>query len=507
MSRFKNSVRNSTTAVAWQVLNALITLVVRHIFIKTLGGDYLGVNGVMESMIRFLSVTELGIGASVAFLLYRPVACGDERKIGTLMAFYRRAYHTIAVFTFIIGILLFPFLKNLVKDAPGSEKLPLIWLIFLIDSVIDYTLSYKRTLINAYQNNYINTVNMALFRLLRYALQIAALLIYKSYIAYLLIHLLSGFLSDVHISNYCDRKYPFLKTYRKEKLTKGNYALLKKSVTALLYHRVGLAIMTGMSDLIISKMSVALMGLYSNYTLAIATVNGLVSSVLQSITASVGDLMVQSSIRHKYKIYEEIVFVNFCLHFSVAVVFAGCLERFIAIITGGEGVLSGAVTFLVILNFFLHGMRHANMLVIETAGLFGKLKLKVTLEAVIQPLSAIFFIKSFNMGLCGVLLGGCVSSLFVCTMWEAGVVHRYAFETSAKEYVIKYFYYLFTASFVSFINYFICRTIPHDGVLALITSFLVSALLAFVTIVLLYSKTDTFKNAASRITIARKRAL
>ena len=68
--RFFNSLRNSALAFAGQIVAILMGFAVRWLFVHKLGQDYLGVNSVMESMLMILSMTELGIGTSVAFALY-----------------------------------------------------------------------------------------------------------------------------------------------------------------------------------------------------------------------------------------------------------------------------------------------------------------------------------------------------------------------------------------------------------------------------------------------------
>ena len=68
--RFFNSLRNSALSFIGQIITILMGFVVRWLFIRQLGQDYLGVNSVMESMLMLLSMTELGIGTSIAVSSY-----------------------------------------------------------------------------------------------------------------------------------------------------------------------------------------------------------------------------------------------------------------------------------------------------------------------------------------------------------------------------------------------------------------------------------------------------
>jgi hypothetical protein len=100
----------------------------------------------MESMLMILSMTELGIGTSVAFALYKPIDEGDEKRIGSLMAFYRKVYHAIGILTAVVGPFLLPFMHFFTKEAVDVGNLNLIYLLFLLNTVLSYFFAYKRTL-------------------------------------------------------------------------------------------------------------------------------------------------------------------------------------------------------------------------------------------------------------------------------------------------------------------------------------------------------------------------
>ena len=124
--RFFNSMRNSVAAFLGQIITILFGMVIRWIFVHMLGQEYLGVNSVMESMLMLLSMTELGISTSVAFALYKPIDEGDERRIGSLMAFYRKVYHAMGILTAVIGPMLIPFMGFFTKEAVNVSNLNLI---------------------------------------------------------------------------------------------------------------------------------------------------------------------------------------------------------------------------------------------------------------------------------------------------------------------------------------------------------------------------------------------
>ena len=502
--RFINSLRNSGFAFVGQILTILLGFVVRWFFVHKLGQEYLGVNSVMESMLTILSVTELGIGTSVAFALYKPIDSGDEKKVAALMALYKKVYHIIGITTAVVGPMLIPFMKFFTKDVANISNLTFIYILFLVNTVVSYFFSYKRTLLSAYQQNYINSLSEDLFALLKYVLQIVILCVYGSYVGYLVVNLICTFGANVVISIVCNKKYPFLKQYKNEKLTKEDTAGLKKSIVSLIYQKVGAKLVTGTDNLMISYAKLSLMGIYSNYAMVISTVSRVVYNVLHSIIGSLGSLMVQKDTKYKNKVFEEFAFATFCFYFFISIGFAACLERFIIIWAGEDWLLDPSITFIVILNFFLMGMRQPCIAVIEAAGLFNKMRLKAVSEVIVNLIVSFVFLIVFHMGISGVLLGTTVSTVSVCIWWEILAVHKYALYISAKKYTLNFIMYIVVAAGGCFLSYYINRLIPVGGISGLILSGLSAVIIFGIFIITIYGRTCRFKALARRF-IKRRR--
>ena len=496
--RFINSLRNSGFAFVGQIVTILLGFVVRWFFVHKLGQEYLGVNSVMESMLTILSVTELGIGTSVAFALYKPIDSGDEKKVAALMTLYKKVYHIIGIATAVVGPMLIPFMKFFTKEAADISDLTLIYILFLANTVLSYFFSYKRTLLSAYQQNYINSLSEDSFALLKYVLQIVVLLVYRSYIGYLVINLVCTFGANVVISVICNKKYPLLKKYKSEKLTKEDTAGLKKSIVSLIYQKVGAKLVTGTDNLMISYAKLSLMGIYSNYAMVVSTVSRVVYNVLHSVIGSLGNLMIQKDSKYKNSVFEEFAFATFCFYFFISIGFAACFERFIVIWAGEDWLLAPSITFIVILNFFLMGMRQPCIAVIEAAGLFNKMRLKAVSEVIVNLVVSFVFLIVLEMGIYGVLLGTTVSMVSVCIWWEIMAVHKYSLNISAKKYAVNFTVYIAVAALGCFLSYYVNRFIPIDGIYGLILSGLAAVVIFGIIIIAVYGRTRRFKALVGR---------
>ena len=80
-SRLENSVLNLLAAWGGQVVALALVFVTRAVFARELSMDYLGLENLFSNVITILSLAELGIGSSITFALYKPIALGDEETI------------------------------------------------------------------------------------------------------------------------------------------------------------------------------------------------------------------------------------------------------------------------------------------------------------------------------------------------------------------------------------------------------------------------------------------
>ena len=103
-SRSEYVMRNASVTLAMQILKNLIGFVGRTVFIKVLGAEYLGVNGLFTDILTVLSLAELGIGNAMVFSLYKPLAEKNVAKIKSLMRLYAQSYRIIGFSIAALGL-------------------------------------------------------------------------------------------------------------------------------------------------------------------------------------------------------------------------------------------------------------------------------------------------------------------------------------------------------------------------------------------------------------------
>lgn len=78
-SRTHKSLRNSSVAMIFYLVALVLEFFSRKIFLDHLGEDVLGLNTTAQSLLQFLNIAEMGIGAAIAFALYRPLFAKDHQ--------------------------------------------------------------------------------------------------------------------------------------------------------------------------------------------------------------------------------------------------------------------------------------------------------------------------------------------------------------------------------------------------------------------------------------------
>src|SRR5699024_6317560 len=132
----------------------------------------------------------------------------------------------------VLGLLVIPFLPYLATDTGDIGNISIYYLIFLFNTVTSYFVSYKFSLLNANQKNYIYTNVDLVFRVITTIIQIIVLVIYKSFLIYLLVGAFVSVIQKIALNYYLNKIYPYLTEKVDGKLDKEELEPIKKNIGA-----------------------------------------------------------------------------------------------------------------------------------------------------------------------------------------------------------------------------------------------------------------------------------
>lgn len=461
--RTKNSILNIFVSLGLGVLALIATFVGQRIFVDILGVNYLGVNGLFNSIISMLSIAELGLGSAIVYNLYKPIQKNDIKQINALMAFYRRGYHTVAAIIFGIGLATLPFLSLIVGKTAVPANLKIVYMLFITNAVFSYLLSYKQSMLFADQKNYMINASRVAAMVLLNVFQIILLIKTKNYYLYLVIQIIMTLAENLFINSIVAKRYPYLDSSTKSNsLNKDTRKDVYTKIKGLLYHKAGTFFVLGTDNLVITTfIGIAAVGLYSNYLLILTAVDSMYSQLSAAITASIGNLLITKDSGKHFDVYKRISFASFWTSTLITVGFFVIVDSFVKLWLGKRFVLPLGVLLALSLNLYLTLARLTLYSFKTAAGIFHEDRFVPIMESIVNIVASITLLHFF--GLAGVFMGTVCSALVVLLYGYPKYVYTTIFDKKALHYYIEFTYHLLIVAVIAALTFYISRTVALDS--------------------------------------------
>ncbi len=439
-SRTEYSALNTTVAMAARIAAILAGYFTRVIFTHTLSEEYVGINGLFTDILNVLALSELGVGTAITYALYKPVAEKDVEKQKSLMRMYRQIYRVVAVIVLGGGLLVIPFMDVLIRNQTHVEYLTVIYLMYLLNSVLSYLLIYKKTLLDAHQLGYIGVMYQTAFLLLQNLLQMGVLLCTRNFFLFAAVMIFCTLANNLCISQKAERMYPYLREREVQALPMEERQSIYGNIRAMLMHKIGNVIVGNTDNLLLSSLvGIVSVSRYSNYFLIIGSVRQVLNQMFQGITASVGNLGVEEGKERILKIFESSFFMGQWLFGLGAICLYELVDIFVEISFGAQYVFTKDVTLILCLNFYFTGMRQAVLVFRDSMGLFRYDRYKSLAEAAINLLVSI--VLGYRMGTSGIFLGTLISTIATSLWVEPYILYKHRLKMSPKGYFLRYALY------------------------------------------------------------------
>lgn len=504
-SRTEYSLINMFTGFVGYGINTLVGFVCRIIFVRTLSADYLGVSGLFTNILSVLSLAELGISSAIIYALYKPIAKKDEKKIASIMQFYRKAYAGIGIAVGIIGLMLLPFLNLIITDPPAiKESIYLLYLLYLLNTVISYFFSYRASLLTAMQRQYIVSGYNYVITICQSILQIAFLFVTHEYIFYLVIQIIGSISYNIWISHKASKDYPYIKDKNVEPLSKDETWTLLKNVKALAVNKISGVLVNSTDNIAITFFSgISSVGYASNYILLSSTLGSLIGQVFNALPGSVGNLNATADEEGRYKFFKVLNLTNFWLFGWGAIGIAFCSSDLVKLFYGPEYVLPIKIPLIIAINSYTIGMLQASYTYKSTLGLFRYGQYLLFLTGIIN------LVFDVILGRCWGVFGIYVATLIAraCTnLWyEPYAVYQYGLKKNPLLYLIRYCHFGLVLIIAGAFSWGICNLCNFTLVGNVIAKLIICSIVPNCVFIISFRRTEEFAYLkASAIRICKK---
>lgn len=445
--RTVKQLKNFSSSIFRYLITFFFSFYTRKLFIDALGVEYLGVSGLISNVLGMLAIAELGIGTSIVFSLYKPLAEKDRQKTHLLIALYRKLYHYIALVVLLIGLLLMPFLTDFSPDLANIPHYNIIYLMCLANSVIPYYFAYNSTLYTASQQGYKLEMIHTTFYVITMVITITILSYWPNYILLTACSMLLGIASQIVIYFMARCRWPWLHKKALGTLPDADMRIIKKNVKAMVWHKVGTYCVYGTSSIIIANtINLVTVGLYANYQTVISSLTRFLHQFFTSSNSGLGNLIALESKEKVYNVFRELNFIAFWWYGLLTIGVFFSIDLLIEIWLGSEYQISRWAIVYISLNIYVVGMRMSCASFKSASGLFSADQYVPILQSILNL--TLGFILGTMYGLPGITFSTLASGLLTISWYGAYVIYRDFLKISVIKYYLDYLIYVIFILFV-----------------------------------------------------------
>lgn len=406
MSRLENTGKNAAFSTAANLLYTLMGVLGQYVFLRVLDETYLGISSLFYSIIGVLSFVNLGFNSAFSFCFYKPIIENDIPHIQAILKAFKRLMRGIAGFILVAGLAVIPFLRMLIKGGENISYSMLVvyYLVDLANTILPYFLVYKICYITACQKAYKLVSFNAAANVATIFMQIMVLLVFRSYVLWVLCRPLVTVVQYTVMNRYIKREFPETNFTHAESLPEEDKKSIYQNIKAAALHRFGSICISQTDSIIVSSMvSISTTGLLSNYVLIKNAVLSVLDIVQGAVVPGVGHLLASENEKVQKNVLYTYMMMNY-LMVGFAVCGIGILSSpFITLVFGAAKTVDELTVTLMCIGFYFTYQTHALHAFPTAAGQLMLGAWSSVLEGITNLVVSILAVK--YMGLPGVFVG------------------------------------------------------------------------------------------------------
>ena len=468
-SRTKSSFFNISAGMARTVISTLISVLQRYVFVKTLDVTYLGVSGLFSNILLILSFAELGIGAALTQMFYKPFAEKDYHRLSVVTHTTQVMLNAVGYFVVGAAIAVTPFLQFFVNDMNAVPHMRLIFLLYGISSGITYFLGFYRTIITANQEAYKLLRLDFVWKIITFLILSIILILTRNFILYLSMQIALNFLGNYVVMLLVKKEYPQIDYHCKEIISREELKEFGKNIYGLSMNRLATVITQGTDNIIISKfLNLITVGYASNYTMITQTVSSMVEALFGPLLASIGNYCISETTEQQYGLYRRLNFASFWLYGFCSITAFSLADPFIDLVLGEEYVIAKSATLFLCFDIFCAGITRVSGLFRTAKGIFWYGRYKPLIQTLVNLISSLILVI-ITKKLWAVYAGTVLSRVLVTIWYDPLIVMKYGFNMKPREYMPREGMYFLIYGIAFSVMVFVTQINPLTGLMELVT--------------------------------------
>lgn len=396
--RTKNTLKTVLYGVMLTSIIAVLGLIKTKFLLQYLGQEYLGVYQLFYQLYTYLSIVDGGIGASVAFHLYKPINEKDTEKINSLYVGAKYYFRIIGFIVIILGLILSFGIMFLIKETTlSSWYVRICFILFVISSATSYFTTSHALIYEAEQKLYKSSNLNHLLSISESIVCIIVALLGGKLLIILTIFLLLSIIKNIILVYNSKKDHPYLNKDAKKDLSfrKESNSLIVTKISTLVNENIDIIILSkfvGLSSVVI----------YTAYNQIMNMIKIMVERLNSALLPSVGNLLVSE----KEKAQKTFIELNSLIFFIGNVLFVPIyymISPFIKLWYGSEYVVSSITCLFFTVILYINIIKIPLETYIKAAGEFKNVKINSIYQSIVNITVSLLLVR--RLEITGVLIG------------------------------------------------------------------------------------------------------
>lgn len=418
-SRVKKTLLNAKVNFVFYFLTLIANFIARKVFLDHLGDEFVGLTGTLLNILGYLNLAELGVSSAISFHLYKPIKEGNKEKISKIVSLFGYYYRNIGFIILGAGVVLSAFLYFIFKDSAFND-FPVIYFAFysyLISALLGYFVNYRQILLVADQKNYVVSSMFQTSNIVKAIVQIFVAIYFQNLYAWIAIELFFSLAYSWLLNVRINKVYPWLKSEISDgkKESRDNRQILR-STKQVFVHKIKDFLLTQSDQLFVFIfVSLKMVAYYGNYVLITTKVMQLFNTILDSVLASVGNLVAENDRKKMIRVFWELMSVRYLLAGFICFTLYNVFDPFIVLWVGEQYLLGNLILALLMINLFIMISRGT---VDNYNFAFGHFADVWSAWAELSINVVVTVVGGYFLGIPGILLGKTLSMIPIIVFWK-----------------------------------------------------------------------------------------
>lgn len=493
LSRTQNTKFNIVFGFLNKIIILFLPFVVRTAFIYTLGVEFLGLDSLFVSILQVLNLSELGLSSAIVYSMYKPLANGNAYLICSLLAFYRKAYRIIGCFIVLLGLCVMPFLRHLINgEIPNGVNIYVLYLLVLFNTALSYFLfAYKQSLFMANQESRFVDNIVSITSIIKSAIQIALLVVFKNYYIYLVVTPLFTIANNLFVGIVAAKHFPQFKPIGS--LPQTALLEIKKNIGGLMIQKLCLTTRNSFDSIMISAfIGLSTTAVYNNYFLIISALHGFLAIFVLSMQGSIGNSVVLEAVEKNHEDMQKFMFMYSWIS-GVCVVSLVCVfQPFMRLWLGENMLLPDYIMYAFCFYLYLMTMGDVMSQYVEANGIFWEMRFRALLESFTNIVLNV--VLGNVLGIFGIVLATIISMFTLNFLYSPSILYKNYFKNRKLHlYYLNSLFYLVVTLLVCTIVVLVCKRVAFLGWIGFIAKGLVAFVSTNILYLIIYGKYKYYK--------------